>query len=282
MDTLSILSFNTMGTPLIRSHQTRNFLSISRHLLNRFRKMGELLNDSDVDILLLQEVHVIQLLNMLKRRLTKYPYVAFEPFVYGPRGGLVIFSKVPIENITYTNFRERGKLKDKALISSIIKNGILCTKIAGTKIMILNTYLTGDFDHKWTPDSPFAYIQESQLRQIADLLTLLKQVGNTVIIGGDFNAPKSSYLYEQFTHLAPVIDPFISYTDHTYHPEYLPSHVPPARLDYIFIPKPHPTLQIVTTEQLFTQKIQLQNKRYAHLSDHIALQLNLKLLASSV
>src|SRR3954469_13803830 len=83
---LSVISFNTCGAPIL-----------SKKIKERYTRLAAILNKSQSDILSLQEVHTYRHFKILKKALTNYPYVSYKKYLYGPRGGLVIFSKKPIE-----------------------------------------------------------------------------------------------------------------------------------------------------------------------------------------
>jgi mRNA deadenylase 3'-5' endonuclease subunit Ccr4 len=89
----SLLSFNVFGAPF---HPTKLFKSLLRtHVRKRFRLLAKEITNAQIDILALQEVHTYPHFFVLKRHLTNYPFVLYTPSLYGPKGGLVIFSKIP-------------------------------------------------------------------------------------------------------------------------------------------------------------------------------------------
>ena len=104
---LSLISFNTMG--LFNFDSFKGFFS-SINLVKRQNKIVEVLAKQNADIIALQEVHTYAFLKKLRSKLTSHKYVAYKHLFYGPRGSLVIFSKLPLEQIKYVDFQDRGAL----------------------------------------------------------------------------------------------------------------------------------------------------------------------------
>lgn len=270
VDGLSILTFNTLGTPLIRGHQKKNYLEQSVFLLRRFKKLGELLNDTDADVLALQEVHLYPLLFILKRRLTNYPYVYYKPHMYGPRGGMVNFSRYPLADCHYIDFLIHGSLRDLTFIYKITQNGILVTKLAHTPLYILNTTITADTDHDWSPQSKYNSLKTLQLSQLAYAMNTLSALRASVVAVGDFNMPQNSPQYEDFLSQTQAKNIFADYQIPTQHADFLPrdlERIP--RLDYIFVKSPT-NFVVEETRHVFREKV-LMGKRSLYLSDHLAL-----------
>jgi endonuclease/exonuclease/phosphatase family metal-dependent hydrolase len=194
---LSVISFNTCGAPIL-----------SKKIKERYMRLADILNSSNSDILSLQEVHTYRHLRILKKKLSNYPYVVYKKYLYGPRGGLVIFSKKPIETCEYSNFQKRGSLMNKTVVAKLMRNGVLLAKLSGYPIYVLNTHLTPNTDLDWSMDNrmtPFTY---SQLMHVAEITDTLVAMNNEVIITGDFNTPKDSELYDLFLQSSPVEDVF--------------------------------------------------------------------------
>lgn len=270
---LSLITFNCMG--FFSFDTLRGFLQ-STNILQRINKMGELLEKEQADIIMLQEVHTYLVLNLLKTKLTSYPHIAYRNYIYGPRGGLVIFSKHPLEHIGYINYKTRGSLLNKSFVAHVIQNGILTCKIKDKACVILNTYITPNMDYDYSKTNRFSRYIETQLRQLAATCKNFASQGNAVFIGGDFNTDKNSYLYKTFIESSKALDIFSHYDLPTKHQNYYPEHVKVARIDHMFVlSKTKPV--ITATKHLFTKKIQLGNGNVSYLSDHIALKATVKL-----
>lgn len=270
---LTLITFNCMG--FFSFDTLRGFLQ-STNILQRINKIGELLEKEQADVIALQEVHTYLVLNLLKTQLTSYPYIAYKRYIYGPRGGLVIFSKYPFESVDYINYKKRGSFLNKSIVAHMIQNGILSCKIKNKPVVVLNTYVTPNMDYDYSPTNRFSRYIEAQLKQLADLAKTLVHQNNAVFIGGDFNTDKNSYLYKTFSEASKAIDLFSKHNLPTKHQEYYPSQTKVTRIDHMFVlfnGKP----VITATEHLFTEKIPLKNGQLSYLSDHIALKATVKL-----
>lgn len=262
---MGLLSFDTF----------RGFLN-STNIFQRISVIGEKLQKEYADVILLQEVHTYFNLHQIKNKLTSYPHVAYTPYLYGPRGGLVIFSKYPFESVAYINYNKQGSIFNKSIVARIIQNGILSTKIKNKQLFILNTYLTPNMDYDHTKKNRFTQFNETQLTQLAQVGKTLTKNNGHVIIGGDFNIDKKGYLYKFFCNLSQATDLFKQYNFPTKHQEFYPKNRIVERLDYIFhLGKIKPI--ILSTKHLFTKKIQVNKSKLTYLSDHIALKTTVKL-----
>ena len=278
---LSVLTFNLLGVPFTATHKVRNFLQLSKHLVARMKVIAIKLNESSADILFLQEVHMGVIFSLLKRRLTNYPYVAFVNTRRKAKGGLVIFSKYPVEYATFTNFRERGPLKSKAVVSHIAKSGILVVKLQEMHVVCFNVYLNGDFHHIWNESSLFHTTQLSQVTQLATLISFFKKLNNVCIIGGDLNFPRTSSNYSQFKKLISVEDGFEQSNKPTYREEFLPKDIAAQALDYLLV-SAETGVSVKNPQYLFEEKELVKPRREIYLSDHIGLQLTVEIPVSLV
>jgi endonuclease/exonuclease/phosphatase family metal-dependent hydrolase len=257
---LSVISFNTYGAPVL-----------SKKIKERYTRLATILNGSSADILSLQEVHTYRHLKILKKMLKQYPYVVYKKYLYGPRGGLVTFSKMPIESCEYSNFQKRGSLTNKSFVAKLMRNGVLLAKLSGYPIYVLNTHLTPNTDLDWSLEnriSPFTY---SQLMHVAEVTDALVSMKNEVIITGDFNTPKDSELYEAFMNTSELQDVFSEYDTSTKIPELSQDGRDLERIDYIFLTQKNAKADVFNKEHIFEKKQEVDGEM-AYLSDHIGLK----------
>src|SRR4051812_31083694 len=106
----SFLTFNTLGTPIL-----------SPNLRARYHKIAKMLNDSHVDIVCLQEVQTYYHVHVLKKFMRSYPYVLFNKNFVGPKGGLAIFSKIPLETHQFFTYTNLGDLHNFTIYSRFMK-----------------------------------------------------------------------------------------------------------------------------------------------------------------
>lgn len=271
---LTVLTFNTLGIPFLTTHRHKNYFRISRFLLARFKFIAKELNSSDADIIFLQEVHLYSLLRYLKRKLVNYPYVYYHRFFYGPKGGLVIFSKYKLKKEPFLNFSLRGTFKNKTFVTRIVRNGALICTMIDKPLAFINTYVTGDFSHKWGVDNKYTPVQREQLLELASTIKELQTAKKDCLIAGDININTGSSLYTEFTTTLTLTDFFKKAKTYTHHPDFLPKWATPPRLDHIFMTDTFTITKALATEELFTQKVALENGKESFLSDHIALKVS--------
>lgn len=269
--TLSLFSYNVLGVPFVTTHQLKEYLRISYHLVSRFRVLAKTLEEAKPDIIALQELHIYPLLYLLKRRLPSYPYIAYKPHKFGPRGGLVLFSRLPLTDIVYTDFQQHGSFKNKTFVAKIIQNGILRCRLANIPLSILNTYITSGADQIWSDHSKFHNLKLLQLNQLALAITEEKKQDHNVLTAGDFNIHKNSTLYNEFLSRSESIDLFNNFSQPTVHKAFLPQEALEPRLDYIFANFKNIVIQKNSKKHFFDSKVKLTDKRTGYISDHIAL-----------
>lgn len=268
---LSIISFNCMG--LFSFDSLHGFL-LSLNIKDRLNTAGEHLAKESADVILLQEVNTYFALHLLKKKLSDYPFFAYQNYLFGPRGGLVIVSKYPLNNISYSNFKKRGSWLHKSIVGHIIKNGILQAELYNEKIVVCSTHLTPNMDYDHSKDNRYAQISEAQLTQLTEITKQFVKEGKHVLIGGDFNIDKNSYLYDLFFKQSHEIDLFKKYDSPTKIQEFYPKGKHVERLDYLFhvgTTKP----KNITTTHLFTKKMKINRTTTTYLSDHIGLKATL-------
>ena len=116
--TVSLVSFNAFGSPFY-AYKVLKTLFMT-HVYKRLLYLSEQLNLSDADIIALQEVNTYPQYIYLKMKLINFPYVYYKPYVQGPKGGLVFFSKLPFESFTYITFEKIGSFHGKSFIAQIL------------------------------------------------------------------------------------------------------------------------------------------------------------------
>jgi sphingomyelin phosphodiesterase 2 len=234
---LSILSFNISLAPFLWRPYSR---------IAAFSKEAVVTN---ADVINLQEVHTYDTLWLLRKRLRHLPYLAFKPGLFGPKAGLVTFSKRPIELVSFN-----------ALSSH---KGVLISRLE-SRVTINNVHLLANTDGDWSPGNRFYALQKEQLAQLNNILT--EQTGD-VVLTGDFNVARTSDLYDEFVKSGGWIDTAGSDTAPTFHKEFLPKGREPQRIDYVFVKG---SLGPGESLRVFTEPIE---GRY--LSNHIGLSVKL-------
>lgn len=165
----------------------------------RLRAIGQTLATSDVDVVCLQEVVWRRHVRLLGGLLTDHSHAAFQPFGPAPMGGLVIFSRVPLERRSYEVYRERGRWGTHGTPDRLIRKGFLaCWLVHGEEpVAVVNTHLLASYGGDWSPASSYARQEQSELEQLGQAIRAIPAEA-AVIVAGDFNVPAASPLFQEF------------------------------------------------------------------------------------
>lgn len=260
MPEFSLLTLNTYGVPAPGTSA-------------RLRTLSHTLNDEAYSVICLQEVQS-HLYRRLIQTTTHYRHSAYEPFWHCPKGGLLTLSRRPIDDSAFTLFSERGLWYTPALADWILHKGMLVTRMAvgDLPVVIINTHLTANYMGNWGHGSLYAEHEHNQLLQLAELVQE-QPLEALVIVAGDFNVPRGSWLYESFIAASRLNDPLQDSFEPTIRPRMgLPSRYI-APIDYILFRSPPLRGCEVTSRLRFKDKVTFGNGRRDYLSDHIGVEL---------
>lgn len=256
---MTIVSFNTFGYPFMNNS-----------LKSRYIKASNVLNHLGADVILLQEVFTYIHLFIFKKHLRNYKHVAFKRTVIGPKGGLVIFSKLPLYNIKYITFKKDGLPLGLSIVESVLNKGILTSAIKGHSLFIINTHFYAVYDKNWSKEGKFSKTIEKEIGSLGNLLKRLPSK-NTVIIGGDFNIKKGCYYYRMLLDKTLLTDVF-SFIDEPTCLDNCKPYNEMLCIDYILL---RGSLNLVREKKyLFRSK----NKRIESVSDHKGLMVKLNII----
>lgn len=271
--TLTLISYNVFGAPFHGQRLLKTFLKT--HVRKRFRLIAQEISKRDTDLLLFQEVHTYPHLYILKKALPPHFFVYFQPGIYGPKGGVVTFSKIKAHKKTFVDFAEKGSVLNKSVTGPLTQRGMLLIHLTNSSIWILNTHLTQNSSGDWSEKNSYSRTVTQQLRQCSSLVKSLRSKGYQVILGGDFNTPATTPYYQDFLTDAKVTDVFSGDTTPT-DIEWFEGKKFAQRIDYIFHSGDTP-VKIEDKKLLFTEPLQTLNGDSQLLSDHVALEAKLKL-----
>ena len=264
IDEFTLLSLNTFGIPF--------FLSWGRLI----RLAGEL-ERLDSTVICLQEIQQNAYAPLLVRHLPAYPHRAVFPHVYAPKGGLGIFSCIPLIQQCFEPYLDRGlrffiTFADWALFKGVL---IVNLQIEGINIFVLNTHMNANYSGDWHPKNPLALVQ---LRQIQKVSALLKEMPAEalIILCGDLNFPRASFLYEELVAQNGLSDPLRDDPRPTYRPFPLVPSRWSTSLDYILYRLPEGRDFNVRADILPLEDSSQKSPLRRFLTDHCALSLNVK------
>src|SRR5579862_4765564 len=167
---LSLLTFNTLGTPFFAPDITK-----------RYKKIAHLIKNEDYDIVCLQEIFTYYHLYVFKRILTNYPSVIFQKNPFGPRGGLVIFSKHKLVEPKFFTFTYPDNTY-VPLYTKAARLGILSAQIEQIPIHIFTTHLSSDVTHDLTSKNKLYKLIKNQSEEAANLINTYSQKEKSLII----------------------------------------------------------------------------------------------------
>ncbi len=269
----TLISYNVFGSPFFPQKIIRSFFRTK--VRKRFRKIAQEILQENIDFLLFQEVHTYPHFLVLRRALRKYKYVFYWPGLFGPKGGLVIFSHYPLEKKRYQDFDRKGDWWNKTATGPISQKGILYCKMKDHNLWLVNTHLTQNSSQSWNIENRSIPLLQSQLKQCTTLVNSLKNKNYSIILAGDFNTPHTLNLYTEFKKNTGLSDCFEGISEDTYYTNFqgLDSN---GRIDYIFFDKK--TIKITDKKYRFTEPLKISPETELYLSDHVALKATFSLL----
>ncbi len=188
-----------------------------------------------------------------------------------------MLSRLTLDATRYTPFRERGRMISLHAAERHQSKGMLQThlRVGQQKVVVINTHLAANYNARWTYTNPYAKVERAQLHEIASAVQSFPS-DTLVIVAGDFNVPRGSWLYNEFVDSANLYDPLGTSQAPTYRPlPGLPASAIQA-LDHILIRRG--TLDNITfdAELLFGEQILLAHGMVGYLSDHLAVRCQLR------
>jgi endonuclease/exonuclease/phosphatase family metal-dependent hydrolase len=224
----------------------------------RIRALGSVIEESDYDIVCLQEMWFPPNLALLRSLTPSYRHAAHgvrSPLIVG---GLAVLSRVPIVGYRYARFPWRGPLR-KELLS---RKGVLTTRLCidDQFLTVVNVHLSANTKADWSRAQPFTKVQQAELRDAASAVRRIDS-GEPVVMVGDFNVPRESWLFDEFVTASGLVDTFEGSPEPTYRPT--PSW-PGAALDQVLVSSG----LSATPELVLKDSVRLADGRTAYLSDH--------------
>lgn len=234
---LNIVTFNVSGLPY------------PPYLEQRMAALALHLNNSDADVILLQEVHTYRTLRFLKNNLSNFTHGTYVRALRGPKAGLVIFSRLRVDGVKLVG------------VTKGTQKGMLITRIGDVTVM--NIHLSANKDGDWSPGNRY---HAKQSIQLSDVARQVSQLHGKLVVGGDFNLARHADIYELFLSKTHLQDTAGTNNTPSFHKESLPPERTPVCIDFIF------TRGAVTLsyEHLFTEPVELLPGVMGYVSSHDA------------
>ena len=226
MSEFSLLSLNTFGVPLYLGWE-------------RLGRLAQLLNRLSVTTICLQEIQQNAYASLFQRILTSYPYHVYVRHNYAPKGGLAIYSRLPAGQHRFDVYQDRGTWHSISIADWATYKGMLIVnlQVGGMPVFVVNTHLNANYLGIWHPSNRLSRILHHQVGQINEAVRSLP-AESLVILCGDFNFPRNSFLYEELIASNDLLDLLAE----DQRPTYRPFPLVPAKwktsLDYVLVRKP--------------------------------------------
>src|SRR5258706_411019 len=226
MPKFSLVTLNCFGVPTPLTQ--RRLLALAHEL-----------NSDPVHVVCFQEVQSHIYRRLLLRACTLYFASAFYPFIHAPKGGLLTLSQLPVESMKFIMYHARGLWYTPAVTDWILHKGILCTQVTlnGQTFYVLNTHLNANYRGNWQAYNHYTQQEHLQLRQLASIVRKLPMQA-VIVVAGDFNIPRGSWLYDEFLQESGLTDPLAGDTRPTFR---LPPGMPRRYahpIDFTFVRTP--------------------------------------------
>lgn len=223
MSEFSLLSLNTFGLPLYLGWE-------------RLGRLADQLNRVPVTAICLQEIQQNAYTHLIQRGLTFYPHAVFERHRYAPKGGLAIYSRLPFAAQRFEVYHDRGPWHSISFADWALYKGFQSVhyEVEGMSIIVLNTHMNANYGGVWHHTNRLTRILHRQVQQLNQAIHSLPEDA-LVIICGDLNFPRNSYLYEELIAHNNLFDPLLE----DQRPTYRPFPLAPSRwktsLDYVLV-----------------------------------------------
>lgn len=264
MSEFSLLSLNTFGIPF--------YLGWSR-----LARLARQLDRSQVTAICLQEVQQNAYAPLVRRNLTAYPHHIFERHRYAPKGGLAVFSHLPITRHRFDVYQDRGAWHSISIADWALYKGILSIhlNLDGQSIVVLNTHMNANYSGVWLRENPLSRIQSRQVDQLIQKIHSIPE-DTLLIVCGDLNFPRSSFLYEELITGGRLVDPLVDDQRSTYRPFPLVPAKWKIPLDYVLYRQCAGTTLNVSADVIEIEDTTKQHNVQRFLTDHNALMLRLE------
>ena len=265
MAQFTVLTMNALGLPVPVPGLRR-----------RLQALGRALAASAADVVCLQEVGRWRHLTLLRQDEQVWPHALAFAYPYAPKGGLVTLSRLDVAGPDYQPFKERGRTVGLHAAERFQGKGVLLTPVVvgGRRVVVLNTHLAANYSAQWSYTNPYAKVERAQMRELAAIVDAIAPE-TIVVVAGDFNVPRGSWIYHEFRAAAGLLDPLGDSHEPTYRP--LPGM--PARaaqaLDHIFVRAPAGLVVQARAELCFRDQMLLAHGLTGYLSDHLGVRLTL-------
>lgn len=263
LNTFSLLTYNCFGLWLPGTKQ-------------RLLTLSQQLEKSPYHVVCLQEIQLHSYRDLLVKSCPGFLYSYSERYIHCPKGGLLTLSRFPIESNAFVPYQERGSWYTPMLADRLFYKGMLITELAwgNIPVVIFNTHILANFAGDWTRHGMYAGVEEKQLEQLAKAVRA-QSADSLILVVGDFNIPRGSWLYENFLTRLGLTDPLAKDLRPTLRaPAGIKSYYSLA-IDYILVRLPHEHALNIHCDLCLSSKYSISNGHQGYLSDHNGIEIQI-------
>lgn len=263
---LTVITMNCLGLPLPVPGLRR-----------RLQALGKALAATGAHLACLQEVGRWRHLGLLRQDERSWPYALAVAYPYAPKGGLVTLARIPALAPDYHAFREWSSPINMNTPERFQGKGVLqtCVQVGEHSVVVLNTHLAANYSARWTHTNRYARVERAQLKEIAAIVRAVP-LDTIVVVAGDFNVPRGSWLYHEFLAATGLRDPLEASTEPTYRPlPGMPERAAQA-IDHVLVRTPKELDVTSSSELCFHEPAPLAHGVLGYLSDHLGVRLTLR------
>jgi endonuclease/exonuclease/phosphatase family metal-dependent hydrolase len=228
----------------------------------RLRALGAALEQSDYDVVCLQEVLLLSHAELVRTLAGRYGHHAWSGGVL-LKGGLVLLSRWPVRTARFVRYPRTGPARPEYVMRKGAQLAVLQTP-AGP-LAVVNTHLSANRDGDWSPANRYARVARAELGHLAAELARIDPALPAVTVG-DFNVPRDDEALARFRTAARLTDAMAGDTEPTFRPT---SRWPtPPAFDHVLV-RPAPGRPLTARGRLvFREAVPLPGGRHGYLSDH--------------
>ncbi len=245
--------------------------------VGRLLRLTRQLDRFPTSVLCFQEIQQNAYVPLLNRSLPDYPHRAFESSFFAPKGGLFTAARPPLLASHFVPYENRGRPLSAGFADWALNKGVLQSEmnIEGQRVVVMNTHLHANYAGHWHPDNSMSRIQRDQVLHLAAMVNE-HDADTLVIVCGDFNFPRGTFLYQELLSAAPLDDPLADDPRPTYRPFPLMPTKYSIPIDFVLVRAPlHRRVRLDAD----IVEIQDESRRFAprrFLTDHNALTLRVQ------
>jgi endonuclease/exonuclease/phosphatase family metal-dependent hydrolase len=235
----------------------------------RLRALGTILEQSEYDIVCLQEVLHRGTARLLRRLTPGYGgrFASGFPLL---KGGLMVLSRWPLKQAGFTRYPLAGPPRTELLMRKGAQ--LVVADTPAGELAVVNTHLSANRDDDWSPDNRYTRIADAELETLAGLVAAIDPA-LPVVVAGDLNLPRDSSTLARFRETAGLRDVLAGDTRPTYRPT---ARFPdPPALDHVLVRSTADRTVTAQARLVFQDEVPLADGRTAYLSDHYGIEADL-------